>query len=286
LITNNFIEDGKDRWRSGSVESSRVLGLNGQCNCHLVLVKSSNFVWAHTHFLASKTEVAAGVDLVFVGPQSGLSQFQRALQNALGVVSANPMGHESGGVICLTSGTRIRTPEGSRLVQDLRIGDMVQTKDNGAQEIVSKDARRMTGASMFAMPHLRPIRMGALGVERPDEELFVSPSLRMLIQEDEVMAMFNTPKILVAAKDLINGKAVTVNVTVQQVKYIHLLLSNHQMLWANGVETQSFHPASAALKTLEGFDRKRRLPNSLTWNVILILTVATLVVTFRRLKLR
>jgi hypothetical protein len=117
---------------------------------------------------------------------------------------------------------------------------------------------------MFAMPHLRPIRMGALGVERPDEELFVSPSLRMLIQEDEVMAMFNTPKILVAAKDLINGKAVTVNVTVQQVKYIHLLLSNHQMLWANGVETQSFHPASAALKTLEGFDRKRRLPNSLT----------------------
>jgi hypothetical protein len=70
------------------------------------------------------------------------------------------------------------------------------------------------------------------------------------------------------------------------VKYIHLLLSNHQMLWANGVETQSFHPASAALKTLEGFDRKRRLRNSLTWNVILILTVATLVVTFQRLKLR
>ena len=196
------------------------------------------------------------------------------------------MGHESCGVICLTSGTRIRTPEGSRLVQDLRKGDMVQTKDNGAQEIVSKDARRMTGASMFAMPHLRPIRMGALGVERPDEELFVSPSHRMLIQEDEVMAMFNTPEILVAAKDLINGKSVTVNVTVQEVKYIHLLLSNHQMLWANGVETQSFHPASAALKTLEGFDRKRRLRNSLTWNVILILTVATLVVTFQRLKLR
>jgi hypothetical protein len=139
---------------------------------------------------------------------------------------------------------------------------------------------------MFAMQHLRPIRMGALGVERPDEELFVSPSHRMLIQEDEVMAMFNTPEILVAAKDLINGKSVTVNVTVQEVKYIHLLLSNHQMLWANGVETQSFHPASAALKTLEGFDRKRRLRNSLTWNVILILTVATLVVTFRRLKLR
>ena len=127
------------------------------------------------------------------------------------------MGHESCGVIRLTSGTRIRTPEGSRLVQDPRVGDMVHTKDNGAQEIVLKDARRMTGASMFVLPHLRPIRMGALGVERPDEELFVSLSHRMLIQEDEVMAMFNTPEIFVAVKNLINSKAVTVNVSVQEV---------------------------------------------------------------------
>ena len=76
-------------------------------------------------------------------------------------------------------------------MQDLREGDMVQTKDNGAQEIVLKCARRMTGARMFAMPHLRPIRirMGALGVERPDEELLVSPSHRMLIQGDEAMAL-------------------------------------------------------------------------------------------------
>ena len=58
------------------------------------------------------------------------------------------------------------------------------------------------------------------------------------------------------------------------------------MPWANGVETASFHPASAALKALEAFDRKQLLRNSLTWNVILILTVATLVVTFQRLKLR
>jgi hypothetical protein len=67
---------------AGAVALSRLLacwGLNGQCNCQLVFVKSSNFVWAHTHFLASKIKVAAGVDLVFVGPQSGLSQFQRAL---------------------------------------------------------------------------------------------------------------------------------------------------------------------------------------------------------------
>ena len=181
------------------------------------------------------------------------------VHHTLGVVSSNSMGPESGGVICFTPGTRILTPDGLCLVQNLREGDMVQTKDNGAQEIVWKGARRMTGARMFAMPHLRPIRirMGALGVERPDEELLVSPSHRMLIQGDEAMALFNTPEILVAAKDLINGKTVTVDVTVPEVTYVHLLLSDHQILWANGVETESFHPASAALTTLDASDRTR-----------------------------
>lgn len=145
------------------------------------------------------------------------------------------------------------------MVQDLSEGDMVRTKDNGAQEIVWKGARRMTGAHMFAMPHLRPIRIriGALGVERPDEEPLVSPSHRMLIQGDEAMALFKTPEILVMAKDLINCKTVIVNETVPEVTYIHLLLSDHQILWPNGVETESFHPASAALTTLDASDRKR-----------------------------
>lgn len=113
--------------------------------------------------------------------------------------------------------------------------------------------------AMFILPHLSPIciGMGALGVERPDEELLVSPTHRMLIQGDEAMALFNTPEILVAAKDLINGKTVMVDVTFQEVTYIHLLLSDHQILWANGVETESFHPANAALTTLEASDRKR-----------------------------
>jgi len=59
------------------------------------------------------------------------------------------------------------------------------------------------------------------------------------------------------AKNLINGKTVKVDVTFQEVTYIYLLVSDHQILWANGVETESFHPANAALTTLEATDRKR-----------------------------
>ncbi len=168
-------------------------------------------------------------------------------------------GAAGGGVICFTPGTMIDTPDGPRPVESLHEGDRVQTKDNGPQEVLWIGSRRMTGARLFAMPKLRPIRLraGALGIERPDQELIVSPEHRMLISGPAAQALFNTPEVLVAARDLVNGSTVAVDTALKEVTYIHLLLPNHQVLWANGVESESFHPASAALDTLAPDDRAR-----------------------------
>lgn len=183
------------------------------------------------------------------------------VHHSLGALNHSPTGPETGGVICFTPGTRIETPEGPRFVEELQEGDFVQTKDNGAEQIQWVGSRRMTGARLFAMPHLRPVRIrtGALGVERPDEELLVSPEHRMLIKGPVAQALFNTPEVLVSAKDLINDYNITVDMASREVTYIHLLLPDHQILWANGIETESFHPASAALSTLDEADRDRLL---------------------------
>ena len=172
--------------------------------------------------------------------------------------NAQPM---TGGVICFTPGTRIETPDGPRLVEELREGDRVQTKDNGAQQIEWVGSRRMSGARLFAMPRLRPVRIraGALGVERPDEELLVSPEHRMLVKGKVAQSLFNVPEVLVSAKDLINGSTIAVDLAVREVTYIHLLLPQHQVLWANGIETESFHPASTSLDMLGAEDRSRLL---------------------------
>lgn len=172
-----------------------------------------------------------------------------------------PTGTSNGGVICFTPGTMIATPDGPRPVEQLREGDRVQTRDNGAQEVLWIGSRRMTGARLFAMPKLRPIRFraGALGIERPDQELVVSPDHRMLIRGGAARALFNTPEVLVAARDLVNGSTIAVDSALKHVTYVHLMLPDHQVLWANGVESESFHPASTAMSTLADEDRARLL---------------------------
>lgn len=165
----------------------------------------------------------------------------------------------TGGVICFTPGTMIDTPDGARAVEDLREGDRLQTRDSGAQDIQWIGRRRMTGARLFAMPELRPVRIhaGAFGVEKPDQEFLVSPNHRMLVRGAIARDLFNTPEVLVAAKDLINGTTVSLDSQVKEVTYIHLMLPSHQIVLANGVETESFHPASTALSTIPEQDRER-----------------------------
>ena len=168
------------------------------------------------------------------------------------------------GVICFTPGTRISTPDGPRAVETLAPGDEVLTRDNGPQEIQWTGARRMSGARMFVMPGLRPIRLraGALGIEEPDQELLVSPEHRLLIRGRTAQALFNTSEVLVAARDLVNDDTIHVDHKLREVTYVHLLLPSHQIIWANGVETESFHPASADLSSLTDIDRQRLLAHT------------------------
>lgn len=158
----------------------------------------------------------------------------------------------AGGVICFTPGTDIRTADGPRLIEDLRPGDRLQTKDNGMQEILWVGSRRMTGARLHAMPHLRPIRFraGAMGAGRPDRELLVSPQHRMLVKGAAAQALFNVDEVLVAAEDLLNDLSIMVDHTLREVTYVHVLLERHQVIWANGLETESFHPSNTALDTV------------------------------------
>lgn len=164
-----------------------------------------------------------------------------------------------GGVICFTPGTMIQTADGPRDVAGLREGDWVQTKDNGLTEILWLGRRYVSGARLMALPALTPVRLraGALDKDVPDAGLLVSPDHRMVLKGARAKALFNQDEVLVTARDLVNDHSIIRDHAVKSVTYIHMLLPQHEIVFANGVATESFHPASSALATMQANDRIR-----------------------------
>ena len=210
-----------------------------------------------TSYTATLIEVPGAAPLVmFLDELPPAGREYWVVQVSRRAVRPAPM---SGGVICFTPGTRIATPYGAVPVEELREGDRVITKDNGPSEILWTGARHMSGARLYACPDLRPVRIsaGAFGIDRPDDALLVSPEHRLLVKGPVAQALFNTPEVLARARDLINGTSIRQDLRLREVTYVHLLLDSHQVIWANGVETESFHPAHAALSALSEDDRER-----------------------------
>ena len=158
-----------------------------------------------------------------------------------------------GGVICFAPGTRIATQGGQRLIEHLRPGDHVLTRDNGPAEVLWMGHRRMTGARLYVMPHLRPIRFraGAVGMDEPDQDLIVSPQHRMLIRGPSARALFNVDEVLVEASALVNDRTILIDRSLREVTYVHVLLAEHNVIWANGLMTESFHPANCEFDAIE-----------------------------------
>lgn len=155
-----------------------------------------------------------------------------------------------GGVICFLPGTVIATPEGPRAVETLEPGDRVQTRDHGAQPLVWRGETRLSGAELYLNPHLRPIRIaaGALQGGRPDEDLVVSPAHRLLLPAPGCL---QADEVLVAAADLEDGRGIRRDYAPGTVRYIHLMLERHEILTANGLPCESFHPGLADAQVLQ-----------------------------------
>lgn len=153
--------------------------------------------------------------------------------------------------ICFTSGTLIKTPEGVRAVEDLCVGDMVQTANNGPQPIRWIGRRDISPLELRLFPKFRPVRViaGALGAGLPKRDLLVSRQHRLLVRSKIVTRMFDASQVLVPAIRLTELPGIKIDSTQKKVTYIHLLLEQHEVIFAEGAPTESLYPGPEALKT-------------------------------------
>jgi Ca2+-binding RTX toxin-like protein len=159
-------------------------------------------------------------------------------------------------VPCFTPGSRIATPRGEVMVENLQAGDKIITRDNGIQEIRWVGSKTMNHAELRRAPHLRPIliKAGSLGEGLPERDMLVSPQHRMLVANDRTSLYFEESEVLVAAKHLVNHNGVQWMDTLRTT-YIHFMVDRHEVVLADGAWTESFQPGDM---TLEGMGNSQR----------------------------
>lgn len=147
-------------------------------------------------------------------------------------------------VPCFVAGTQIATPNGDVLVEALQPGDLIITKDEGPQPLRWIGTRTVDAQDAFA-----PISIEANTFGRHNA-LLLSPLHRILVKDALAELLFAEPEVLVAAKDLINDRTVR-RCVGGTVTYVHLLFDTHQVIYSEGLATESFLPGPQTAKSFE-----------------------------------
>lgn len=152
-------------------------------------------------------------------------------------------------VTCFVQGTLIRTTKGEVPVEFLEPGDMIITADGAAKPLRWIGSRKLTSAEVRAFPQYRPIYItkDAFGPGLPDRDLWVSQNHRVMLSGWRTELLFAEKEMLVAAKFLVNDHSVRVQTPQDGVTYYHLMFDQHEIIYSEGLETESFHPGRRGL---------------------------------------
>jgi hypothetical protein len=132
---------------------------------------------------------------------------------------------------CFTRGTRILTTAGDIAVEELAVGDTVINRKGEEREIIWIGTR-----DIDISRHPRPeavlpviIEAGALGENCPSRRLTLSPDHGLYIDG-----------VLVQPKDLLNGVSIRQVTSLARIRYYHIELECHDVLFAEGAAAESY----------------------------------------------
>lgn len=140
------------------------------------------------------------------------------------------------GTPCYCRGTLIETDAGDVPVETLKIGDKVRTLRNGYRPVKWIGRRAYSGQFAAGNRDVLPVvfKTGSLGRSAtgqalPWQDLAVSPLHAMYLDG-----------VLVPAVLLVNNDSIVQAEAMDEVAYFHIELESHDILIANGVESESF----------------------------------------------
>lgn len=152
-------------------------------------------------------------------------------------------------IVCFVAGTGILTPGGLRRIETLEPGDLVWTRNAGAQPLRWIGRRKICGVGPLAPVRIAP---GTFGNARAVK---VSPQHRILLSGWRAQLYFGEDEVLVAAVHLVDSLAIRI-VPRATVEYVHIAFDQHQIVCADGMLTESLYPGRMALAALPSAARQ------------------------------
>ncbi|MEP2781001.1 MAG: Hint domain-containing protein [Pseudoruegeria sp.] len=149
-----------------------------------------------------------------------------------------------GAVLCFTAETIVTTPLGHKRLGDIQQGEKIKTKDNGFQPVRWVHRRRLTQSELLERPDLCPIviEQDAFALGQPCRQTRLSPQHRVFFKSPMNEFFFGTQETLAPAKGLLNGTTVWQDIDCNGIEYVHVLFDRHEILKADGLFSESFHP--------------------------------------------
>jgi hypothetical protein len=154
--------------------------------------------------------------------------------------------------VCYLRGTRIRTSEGERRIEELKVGVSVVTLLGESKPIKWIGRQRFKKSSECWPKDFEPIRISrfALDERTPHRDLYVSPNHAIYIDG-----------VLIPAKYLVNGLNITQCAPegADVIDYLHIELFGHDVVYAEGATAETFGSLREARDHFDNFYEYYRL---------------------------
>jgi hypothetical protein len=159
-------------------------------------------------------------------------------------------------IVCYAPGTLIDTPDGPLAIEVLKPGDLVMTRDHGAQTVRwTRSGDHLLEESEDEAKPVQ-IRAGALGWGRPAQDLIVSPQHRILVGGAGQLDGLFTREVFASAKSLTAVPGIRHMKGKRDITWIHFACDRHEIVTANGCLSESLLLGPMVVNGLNAAERR------------------------------
>lgn len=204
---------------------------------------------ARRHFLGVVAAMAATAGTVASSPTQAMG---RKWWRKHGSTDAPSRGPKGGDQNCFLRGTSIMTANGEVRIEDIQIGDLVETVRGKAVAVkwIGHQRYKKSGSSWH--DSVMPIRVSrhALDERAPHNDLYLSPNHALLIDG-----------VLIRVKDLVNGVTIAPAIPAghEMLDYYHIVLDTHEVILAEGVAAETLLLQASNYESFTNFVEYKRL---------------------------